>query len=125
MARKLSSYLRDALVNEVVNGTNFVPPTDLYASLHDGDPGLTGANEVAGGGYARQLVTFAASAAGEADSDVGITFSNMPAVTVSWGGLWDAAVGGNFLAAGEQNPKAVPAGDDFVLDAGDLTFKLE
>ena len=33
-------------------------------SLHTGDPGTTGANEVAGGGYARQTTTWSPAASG-------------------------------------------------------------
>ena len=46
-------------------------PTDLsaslYASLHDGYPGNTGANEVTGGTYARVAMTFAAASGGSSD----------------------------------------------------------
>lgn len=125
MAKRLSDYLRNALVNHVRGGAAFAQPAALYASLHSSDPGGNGAGEISGGSYSRKAVTFGAASGGVASSTGTITFQDMPAVTVAFVGLWDAASGGNFLASGSQNPKSVPAGDDFVFDAGDLTFALE
>lgn len=58
-------------------------------SLHNGDPGVLGANnEIAGGGYARQVCSFAAAAAGARalSADVNFTATALQAVTHI--GLW-------------------------------------
>ena len=70
-----------------------------HVSLHSGLPGETGLNEIAGGGYARQAVTFdPAVAPGVSLSNVGVTFSALPATDVSHLGFWDSLSGGDFLA---------------------------
>lgn len=76
---------------------NAVTPLCTYLSLHTADPGTTGANEVAGGSYARQPITFGASAGGTAPSSNGQTFSNMPAVAGNlWIGTWNAVSAGTY-----------------------------
>ena len=56
-----------------------------FLSLHTTDPSTTGANEVTGGSYARQAITFGASSGGTATSTNGQTFTNMPSEA---GNLW-------------------------------------
>lgn len=68
-----------------------------HVSAHDGDPSTTGANELSGGVYARESITWASASGGS------VSASNTPVIdipgtdTVSWLGLWDAATTGNFL----------------------------
>lgn len=50
-----------------------------HVSAHTADPGDTGANEVSGGSYARQSITFGAAAAGALDS------SNTPVIPIPAG----------------------------------------
>lgn len=61
-------------------------------SAHNAFPGGTGANELAGGGYARPAVTFAVAAAGtrSLSSATGITIPT--GETVRWLGLWGGGV---------------------------------
>lgn len=67
--------------------------TITLASLHSGFPGLTGANEVAGGApaYAKKAVTFGASSGGVRTTSGSVTF-DVPATTVRWVGLWNVGV---------------------------------
>jgi hypothetical protein len=60
-----------------------------FISLHTATPGTTGANEVAGGAYARVATTWGAiSAASTTGSQVTI---NVPAsTTITHWGIWDA-----------------------------------
>lgn len=60
-------------------------------SLHSGFPGLTGANEITGGGYARQAPTWAAPSGGIRSTSAAMNFS-VNAVTVRWIGLWLSGV---------------------------------
>lgn len=68
--------------------------TITQASAHTGFPGGTGANEVAGGGYARVAVTFGAAAAGIRSLSAGVNLTIPAGTTVRWLGLWN---GGTFL----------------------------
>lgn len=53
------------------------------ASLHTAFPGVTGANEVTGGSYARKTVSFAAASGGSRLLSATVVF-NVPACTVRW-----------------------------------------
>jgi hypothetical protein len=66
-----------------------------YISAHTGDPSTTGANEVAGGSYARQQTTWGTASGGErVGSQVSIP---IPAgTTVTHWGIWSAASSGTF-----------------------------
>jgi hypothetical protein len=66
----------------------------LYFSVHTGPPSTTGANEVAGGSYARKAVVWAAAAAGVKNQTGGVTF-DLPATTFAYIGVFDhATLGG-------------------------------
>jgi hypothetical protein len=68
-----------------------------FLSLHTADPGTTGANEVTGGSYVRQAITWNAASGGEQTSSDGQTFPNMPSVAGNlWIGLWGASTSGTF-----------------------------
>lgn len=97
----LSTYLGNKILDHIFNGKVYTPSLTIYVSLHTADPGLTGASEASGGGYARVAVTqgFGTPAAKNIDNDSAITF---PELTSSIGtathfGFWDAGTGGNFL----------------------------
>lgn len=97
----------------------------VYCSLHTADPGNTGANEVTGGGYSRKQVNWNAAANKHMDNLADITFSNMPAVTVTHVGLWTAASGGTFLWGGAlTSSRTLQAGDALVIAAGDLDLDI-
>lgn len=70
----------------------------VYASLHTGDPGSTGASEATGGSpaYARKALSFGAASGGTATASE-VTF-DVPAGTYSHFGVWSASTGGTFRA---------------------------
>lgn len=124
----LSAYVRDKLLDHYLKGAASAQPAHIYASLHTAAPGLTGADEVAGGTYSRVLVdaSFAPAADGEKASTANVDFPGMPAVVVTHAGIWDAHVDGNFLVGGAlTEPKTVQAGDTLRLTAGQLVATLE
>lgn len=94
----LTNFAETTLVNAMLRGGAFTPPTQLFVALHKSDPTETGAvGEASGGGYARQLVTFAAPSDGQSANSVVINFTitglNLGSIThVS---VWDALSGGN------------------------------
>lgn len=80
-----------------------------YISLHTGDPGTTGASEVAGGSYARVQVNANGGASPAWGSATSGELTNSGAVTFPQGGgdaavthfgIWDAATNGNFIRGG-------------------------
>lgn len=95
----LSTYAGNAVLNALLNNTA-LQVASAYASLHSGDPGLTGLNELSGSGYGtRPAMAFDAPDAGATSNTSAVVF---PAATGNWteatyGGLFDAATAGNFL----------------------------
>jgi hypothetical protein len=94
----LSDFAELELLDALV-GNGSYNTTAPHLSLHDDIPGETGANEVTGGSYARQPLTWNAAAAGSVDNSSQEDFTSMPAVTITHAGLWDALTVGNFLAS--------------------------
>ncbi len=110
-----STYLANNVLDHVLKTAAFAQPTTVYASLHSGDPGTTGASELSGGGYARVLHNgWNAAASGSASNNGLIAF---PQATADWTQathfwLWDAASAGNFLGGATLNTaKTVLNGD--------------
>jgi hypothetical protein len=122
----ISNYLENELLDHCLDNAAFTSPTNVYISLHTGDPGETGANECTGGSYARQTGSFAAASSGTSASDAAFTFTSMPGCTVTHIGIWDASSGGNFLFGGSLTAsKVVGSGDTFEIASGDLTVTLD
>lgn len=65
----------------------------VRVALHTGDPGGANgaANELSGGGYARQAIAWNAAAAGAIDSSNTPAFSVGAGVTVAWVSFWNVA----------------------------------
>lgn len=127
----ISDYLENKLLDHVLKGTSWAQPTNIYLALHSADPtdvGTTG--EISGGSYARQLISssFAAAASGSKASNADISFTNMPACTVSHVSIWDTVSGGtsaNVLWQGSLSAnKTVNGGDTFKILSGNLTCTL-
>lgn len=63
--------------------------TITTASLHSDNPGLTGANEVTGGSYARQSFTFSAASAGARVGNATSVFDVINGTTINWVAYWN------------------------------------
>lgn len=116
----------NAILNHMLREAAYTPAEALYLSLHTGDPGQNGANEVTGGSYVRQAITFDAADAKKCESSADIEFEGMPAATVTHVALWDADSSGNVKwAGGLAASKAVPAGETLRFKAGEVTVELD
>lgn len=125
-----STFLENALLNHVLRGntggTAYSQPATLYVALYTTNATAAGpGTEVSGGSYARQAVTFNAPANGSAASAANVTF---PIASAPWGtvvsiGICDALTGGNMLYYGSLSvSKTIGTGDDFIVNAGNLTL---
>jgi hypothetical protein len=129
----MSNYLEENFLNAAFNETSFGVTGDPFISLHDGDPGETGANEIVGGSYGRQQTSFAAASGGAVSSDAAANYTDMPECKsggangqLSHVGVWDAETNGNFLWGGAlETPKDVNAGDTFNVASGDIDVTLD
>lgn len=127
-----SDYLENALLNHVLRNTVLTSPTTVYLALFTSSSSSaaleagTITNEVTGGTYARQAVTFAAPAAGATENSGAISFTNMPAGTVAYVAVMDAATAGNVLFHGAlTTSRTLNLGDTFTIAAGDLDISVD
>lgn len=133
-----STYLADALVNEVFGGVNWTPPTTIYIGLSSTLPTVAGGNitepTIGTSGYARasaanNTTNFPTTTTNNKSNGAAITF---PTSTGSWlssaslGYLvfYDAATGGNVLGfATLNNPQVVASsGATLSFATGSLTI---
>lgn len=68
-------------------------PASVYLSAHTATPGLTGANEVSGGSYARVTAVYNAAASGQRALSSTVVLSIPATTTVAAIGLWSAITG--------------------------------
>jgi len=133
-----STYTKNNIIETLLRGAAFPVPPKGYISLHTGDPGLTGANEVAVANWPSYVRRDAANGGAIASgwlASVDGTSKNVnqilypsndgvAMVQIGWFGLWDAANGGNFLlGAPLYSAKQVNPGDVFVFDVQSLTVR--
>jgi len=72
-----------------------------HISLHSGDPGASGENELSGGSpaYARRPIAWSAADGGEIVGDSTYQFNVPAGATVAHVGFWGAAEGGTFYGS--------------------------
>lgn len=125
-----STYLGNAILNMILKAVSFTPLGVVSISYHYADPGLTGANEVSGNGYARKAVVGADWGTVANKTVENINAITFPVATGGQGvvthvGVWDSLTGGNFLAGATLvAPVTIDAGDtpQFGVGALDLTI---
>lgn len=129
-----SNYLEDAILNHILRGTTYTPPTNMYLSLHVGDPleDDSGATEVDIAvddiAYARQEITFAVASGGVSVSSNAQTFPAVDygtggsPITITHIGVYDASTNGNLLFFEELTPnRTLSSGEIISFDAGSVT----
>lgn len=128
---KMSDYLEKKLLDHVLIGTTYTPPSDIYLALFTSDPTDAGSGiEVSGGDYARQKLVFdeATVVDGTSVTDADTIF---PIATANWGtvthiGIYDALTGGNLLFHGALNTaRTINIDNQLVILAGELTVILD
>ena len=128
----MAGNLTDAaelLILDWVNGvgTPTRPTTPLKAALTTttGSDSAAG-TEVTAGSYARQTIAFSAASAGATANTALISFTNMPACTVTAVEVWDSAGTPVRLWYGALTAsKALNAGDTFQFAIGAVALSLD
>ena len=127
--------MSDNLVNTAENlmldwingvGTPTRPTTPLKVALvtANGSDSAAG-TEVAGGSYARQSLTVAASVSGATSNSADVVFTGMPAATVVGVEIWDSAGSPVRLWYGPLTAsRTVASGDELRITASSLTLGL-
>ena len=121
----MSPYLQNRLLDHVLRGdepdTSFTQPSEVYVSLHDGEPNGTGENEIEGGGYMRQQAHFEEPSNGVTMISDALVFEGLTATTVTWIGIWDSQSEGNLLYQGALDPhRVVSEGEDLPFSSNSL-----
>ena len=127
-----SNYYANIVVNATVRGTSFTPPSTVYLGLFKASTGLNEDNlgtaqEVTGGSYARQAVTFVAPTNGATQLTANVTF---PMATANWGtvthiAIMDASTAGHVIYwAAVTASKAIDIDDTLVVNAADCTLTV-
>lgn len=95
-----------------------------FLSLHTAAPGSSGSNEVTGGSYIRQSITWAAWSAAAVASSNGQTFSGMPSEAGNlFIGLWSASTSGTYYwgSASAAVTGPIPVGGTVTFAIGAVT----
>lgn len=139
-----TDYLENRLVDWLLRGQSFTPPSTTYVALFTtATTDAGGGTEVSGGGYARVAITSSltnwagtqapgsttasSGTSGQTSNNNTITF---PQATANWGtithfALFDASTGGNMLIHGAlTQSKQIDAGDQLVIDPAQLTITV-
>jgi hypothetical protein len=122
----LSTYSSDKLIDHVLRNTAWTMPTNVYVSLHTADPALTGANEEAGGWYARKVASFAAADTTSVVTDAALTWAAVTGsqVTITHIGIWDAITTGNFLWSKDVADLVYEIGEQPIIGSGNLSITI-
>ena len=126
MADNLSNTGENRALDFILGNAAIAPTTPMKVALVTANGSDTAAGtEVAGGGYARQSLSVAASVNGATSNSVDLVWTNMPAATVVGVEVWDSAGTPVRLWYGALTAsRTVSAGDELRLVAGALTFSL-
>lgn len=125
MADNGTTYTEEFLLKHLLGMASLTMPANLYVALHDADPTEAGnADEITGGSYARQEVTFE-WVSSAAKNDAAISFTDMPSVTVSHWSIRDHVSAGNALVYGAfDDPIVVTVGSTFQIPDNELSITL-
>lgn len=106
------------------NTTTYPDPQTSSDALEAND--IAGAGEITGGSYARQTAAFGAAAAGATSNSADISFTSMPATTVTHVAVLHDDTADNVLFYGAlAASKTLNAGDTFTIKLGDLDISLD
>lgn len=126
MADNLTDTMENALLDALVGTAGYTATTPMKLALvtSNGTDSAAG-TEVAGGSYARATITFNAASGGTIDNSATISFTNMPASTVTGIEVWDSAGTPVRLFYGALSAsKTVSSGDTLEFAAGSITLSL-
>jgi len=121
-----SNYLENEILDHVFRGVAYSPPSSIYVKLHTGNPGENGTSNAAGE-TTRKQATFGTASGGTISNNADIEWTNVSNTeTITHISLWDHATSGNCLGYGAlTTPRALTAGDNFIIKAGDLDVSLD
>lgn len=126
MADNLTDLAENALLDHLVGTASLTITTPIKLALvtATGTDAAAG-TEVTGGSYARQTITFSAASSGQIANNAVISFTNMPACTVTGIDVYDSNGTPKRLFYGPLTAsKTVAAGDTLQFAASSITLSL-
>lgn len=93
----------------------------LLMALHTADPGSGASNEVSGGGYVRQSVSWASASGGVALQVAPADF-DVPAGTVAWITIWNAGGTIRYAKAQLSSDAVFPVAGVLTISGCTITF---
>jgi hypothetical protein len=125
MATGLASAIANSILDALCRSQAWSDPAAFYVKLHTGDPGSAGTSNAAGE-TTRKQATFSAASAGAITTSADLAWTNVStSETYSHVSFWDASSSGTFLGSDAlAASKAVTAGDNFTIAAGDLDLDI-
>lgn len=124
----MTDYTEERVLKHFAGISSFTMPTSIFLALHTATPGEAGSsNEVSGGSYARQAITFTwNSGSSRVENTAQVAFTNMPAATVSHWSIKDASTAGNTLFYGAFSAsRTTSSGDELRLAAAALQLTAD
>lgn len=94
----------------------------VFVSLHTADPGATGTNEVTGGSYTREAITWNPASSGALDNDANPVFDVPAGTTITHVGLWSAASGGTWYGSDDITSEVFGSAGTYTLTDFDITL---
>lgn len=117
----MAGFLTDASKNTAADA---IAAIISYVSAHTGVPGSGGANEVSGGAYARQAISFNAASGGVITNTAQIDIPIPVSTTVAYIGVWTALSGGTFRGYADITDEVFSASGTCRIAAGALSITL-
>lgn len=134
-----SNYTENNVINALLRGQTFAQATATFVSLHTGDPGETGANEVNTTAWPDYLRLDAAKGGAietgwtepvdgvvkNAKQLIYAVYNGVGSLEVSHFGVYDAEIGGNYIVgAALDTVRTLQPGDVFVVNTEKLTVRV-
>lgn len=121
----LASGIANSILDALCRSVAWTDPAAFYVKLHTGDPGSAGTSNAAGE-TTRKQATFSAASGGAITTSADLAWTNVStSETISHVSFWDASTNGTFLGSDAlAASKALTAGDNFTIAAGDLDIDL-
>lgn len=125
MATGLSSAIADSILNAYGRNVAWTQPAAFWVKLHTADPGASGATAAATE-TTRKQATFSASSGGSMTTSADLAWTSVAGTeTITHVSFWTASTAGTFIGSDDLNAsKALTAGDNFTIAAGQLTLTL-
>ena len=125
MAAGISSAQANSILDAYARAQTYTAPTAFWIKLHTGDPGVAGAGNAATNAT-RQQGTFSAASGGSITTSADLTWTSVSTTeTYSYVSFWSSSASGTFLGSDDlTTARAVTAGDNFTITAGQLTLSL-